>query len=202
MGTEPLFMSRADGTRLLYILLKQARPGREAVQFVAAASGDGTSSVVRDLGLIAGGLGIRVLLVELAASRMEDGWSWLGDAAEEERLDTPDFSIRQVGPGGLHVCSWLGAPEAAPSRIAPLLAELHGRFDLILLDVAAFDRSADALLLAPSVFATVLVVATERSRVRALEDLRTQIAECGGSTLGMVLNRWRRHMPQFIEDRL
>ena len=117
-------------------------------------------------------------------------------------METAEFSFVQVGSGSLFVATWLGAPEAAPSRIASVLGELRGRFDLILMDVAAFDRSADALLLAPTVFATLLVVATERSRIRAVEDLRTQIAECGGATLGMVLNRWRRHMPRFVEDRL
>ncbi len=198
-------MSRADGTRLLYLLLKQVKPGQEAVQFVAAASGDGTSSMVRDLGLIAGGLGIRVLILDLDTSEARGtGWSWASVAhpAGGEDASGPEFTLLQVGSSSLYVSTPIPSLASVPSRTAEVLTRLRGKFELILIDVAAFDRSADALLLAPTVFGTCLVVATERSRVRAVDDLRTQIQECGGSTLGMVLNRWRRYMPQFIEDRL
>ena len=214
-------MTIGDGTRLLYLLLKQARPGFEAVQFVAAYAGEGTSSVVRDLGLIASGLDVRVLLLDLGSEGQEHA-SWLrqncsvADGSDVLRRWPPnepgqdivsapglqDIDILQVSGSSLHV-SWRPADASVtPAHYLQMLAGLRGQFDLILIDTAAFQRSATALLLAPHAFASVLVVAAERTRIRAVDDLRTQLLDCGGVVAGMVLNRYRRYIPKFIYDRL
>lgn len=236
---RPVFMSPSDGARLIYLLMKQARPGLETVQFVATRDGEGTTSVVRDLGLIAASLGVRVLILDLDGAGQEHA-TWLRtqygaaspdtalrrwrpmapgagqdgpsgpDGGPSSGLDDgldddpglPDFTVLQLGNSSLCVSYRTDPVAVSPARYVQTLSRLRGEFELILVDVPAFSHSADSLLLAPHVFATLLVVAAEQTRVQVVDDLRNQIVECGGVVSGMVLNRRRLHIPKMIYDRL
>ena len=190
-----------------------------------------TTSIVRDLGLIAASLGIRVLILDLDGAGQEHA-TWLrtqygaaspdtalrrwgpvapgpgqdGPASPDSGLDVgsgpPDFTVLQLGSSSLCVSYRTDPVAASPARYVQTLSRLRGEFELILVDVPAFARSADSLLLAPHVFATLLIVAAEQTRVQVVDDLRNQIVECGGVVSGVVLNRRRLHIPKMIYDRL
>jgi Mrp family chromosome partitioning ATPase len=52
-------------------------------------------------------------------------------------------------------------------------------------------------MLASQVDAVILVVAAESTRAPVAQNLHDRIAEVSGPVVGVVLNRWRFHIPSF-----
>ena len=50
--------------------------------------------------------------------------------------------------------------------------------------------------------ATLLVVSAESTRASAVRTLRDRLAESGGNTAGVILNKRRFHVPQAAYERL
>jgi hypothetical protein len=69
--------------------------------------------------------------------------------------------------------------------------------DLVVVDAPAADRSEAALVIAPLVDSTVLVVAAEQGAVRAPGALRDAVVASGGTVAGLVFNRAKIEPPRF-----
>ena len=66
------------------------------------------------------------------------------------------------------------------------------------MDCPAADRSTDAVIIAPFMDCTVLVVAAEGTDTRGPAALRDAIEQAGGRCAGLVFNRARIAPPSFL----
>ncbi len=203
----PEFLDVIDGQRLVHMLGHDRSTGA-IVQLLAASSGEGTSTLVRDLALVAARLpGLRVLLLDydppgnkqILALRERYGIAVLGtDDADQ----TGDVVIHRLALGGLCVSeSRLPAGIAAPGLVR-LFPMLRMDFELVLIDSPAIDRSYDGIMLAPNVDTTLLVVEAERTRSVVAQNLRDRVLDVGGAIGGVVLNKQRYYIPNFIYRRI
>jgi Mrp family chromosome partitioning ATPase len=93
-------------------------------------------------------------------------------------------------------------PVSGPFAWADLFTALRKDFDLVLIDSPPFERSYDGIVLAADVDTSLLVVEAERTRAAAVGNLRDRIQDMGGHVAGAVLNKRRRHVPDFLFRRL
>ena len=176
---------------------------------MAATSGEGTSSVVRDLAVIAARMpGMRVLLMDLDApgdgqlSALRDDFDVTSVGSEILSGAADSVAIHHSALAGLHVSESRVAPGAPRPAWGKILAGLRGRYDLILLDSPSIDRSFEGIMLAPEVDTTLLVVEAERTRSAVAQNLRDRILDAGGAIGGVVLNQQRYYIPKLIYRRL
>ncbi len=69
---------------------------------------------------------------------------------------------------------------------------------LVVVDAPAADRSTAAVIVAPFMDATVLVVAADGADTRAPAAVRDAIEQAGGRCAGIVFNRARIEPPRFL----
>ena len=201
----PSFLSLAEGVQLLHVLRADSGVGT-VVQLMAACNGEGTSSLARDLCLIAvQEVGLRVLLLDLDMRQAD--WvrtthpaplSLVGSVA----TGPAELMVLRLGATRLHVGEPKGdlaIPAASWSGILKLLRE---RFDLVVLDCPSLIRSFDGVLVAPHVDGSLLVVQAQSTRATQVRTLRDRLVEIGGKVLGSVLNKRRYHIPQALYDRV
>jgi Mrp family chromosome partitioning ATPase len=200
----PRFLGIGDGNRLVH-MLRQERSTGTIAQLIAARAGEGTSSMTRDLALVAARMpGVRVLLLDLTqpgngqigALRNELG---IAITASKPLIAPPaEVLVHQMAFGDLHVSETFRAPATGLSGWVSQFPTLRTSFDLVLIDCPSTDRSHDGIMLASHVDTTLLVVEAEKTRSSVAQSLRDSITDVGGLIGGVVLNKRRFHVPGFI----
>lgn len=214
----PSHLDPADGTRLIDGLPRDdgvASP----VQFIAARGREGTSTVARDVALIAvRDRGMAVALLDFNPPGDHHA-NWF---AEHLGLDRDDglppsvgtdwsddmahfaiaLSLRQVGASPLHVNARMLPPLPSGTYWRAVFGVMAQCFDLVIVDSPAAERSSDGVMLARQMARTVIVVAAETTRADLVRDLRDRIKEIGGNIAGVVLNKRRNHIPAAIDRML
>lgn len=117
--------------------------------------------------------------------------------------DAGFLCAHQVGTTGLWITRFrreLLKPGQRPLPVAShdYWSALRRHADLVVVDSPAAERSSAAMLIAPVVDATVLVVAAEGEDTRAPAALRDAIEQAGGRCAGLVFNRARVKAPSFL----
>ncbi len=203
----PLLLSVPDATQLIYVL-RQDRTDCTTVQFISARNGEGVSSMVRDICLVAAGtVGLRtLLLVAEEPSRLPADWprDVYGMPSGLRSVANGPAALTMVGiPGSTLV---LAAAERAIPLQTPawqaMLRDLRPHFDLVVVDSPALQRAFTGVMLAPHLDTSVMVVAAESTRATAARTLRDRLVEVGGHTIGAILNKRRFHVPRAAYERL
>jgi len=200
---SPRFLSLEDGQRLLHLLCHQ-RDGGTVVQLVAATRGEGTSSLVRDLALAAIRLaGTRVLLLDLdppgnrQLAALGRDFGLPSEAYTTVKGVSGEATMHRLAAGALHVSETLAPPRNVSDWCGHFPA-MREQFDLVLIDSPAADQFYEAIMLAPEVDTSVLVVEAERTRAAVACNLRDRIQDVGGAIAGVLLNKRRFHVPDII----
>jgi len=182
------------------------------VQFISARDGEGVPQVAREFvrtavqklnktGLLLdanpGGQQAKALGVTLST-----GW--------EDVIGT-DKPIRealfQIGNSGLFISQASGRGTVSSAfydspRVARLLEELKGEFDVVAIDAPSGTVSAGGLALTPKVDGVIIVIEAEETRWQVVQSIKERIAKRGGKVLGVVLNKRRHYIPHWIYKRL
>jgi len=87
---------------------------------------------------------------------------------------------------------------SVPDRVAALLAKMGDQFDLVLLDGPALGAEPEGLWLAPAVDGVIAVVEAERTPALTANSTLRLVREAGGKLLGVVLNKRRFVIPQWV----
>ncbi len=87
-------------------------------------------------------------------------------------------------------------------RIEGIFEDLKQEFDLILIDSPSGDVSTDAFALSPKVDGVILIVEAENTRWPVANDVKERIIKHGGNVLGVILNKRKYYIPEFIYKRL
>lgn len=116
-----------------------------------------------------------------------------------------DVAVQRTAVANLYVLP-AGGPHDNPSRLlrspamTALLTEIQDRFAFTVLDLPAVLENADAPVLAGLADGTVLVVRAGHTDQRAVQQAAGLLT---GATLhGVVLNRWRPALPDFVRRAL
>jgi hypothetical protein len=187
--------------------------GGRIVEFVGAQPGEDTSKLVYQFAqLVAFRLNRKVLL--LTGGQMQqfrnvstDDWSpdWEEAVHDMEFTDQITYPIEEsramplslMNASDLSLAAVVNAPQLQTIRDA-----LRTRFDLILIDSPPIGTSTNAEILASVADGVVLVVEAENARWQAIKYGMAQITAQRGKILGVVLNKRRHHIPDFIYRRL
>ena len=87
-------------------------------------------------------------------------------------------------------------------RFGEILSEFRTRFDYVIFDTPPVSHFADCLVMGPKVDQVILVVRAHRTKRQVVEHAKDEITKHGGKLLGVVLNRRRFFIPDFIYKRL
>ncbi len=82
------------------------------------------------------------------------------------------------------------------------LGKLKNKFDLLLIDSPPASTFSFNLATSSVVNGVAMVVEAEKTRWPVVDSARKKIVQNGGNVLGVVLNKRRYHIPEFIYKRL
>jgi capsular exopolysaccharide synthesis family protein len=192
--------------KIVDALLSQSKS--KIVQFIGAREGEGTSTIVREFARVVANLvGLSVLLLDADRHHpsqdrffdIRNACCW-HEMLKNER--PPEDVFYRIGQSRLFVgpsCNSASfTPEVFDSRFDNMCQNLRTDFDLVLIDAAPLTVSADGLAIASKVDGVILVVEAEKTRWQTVKRLRDSISRVGGNILGVVLNKRRYYIPQFI----
>ncbi len=186
---------------------------RKIIQFIGSREGEGTSTVVRQFARVsATKFGRMVLLLDADQHHPsqhlffhivhERGWQ------EVARENGPiEKALHQFGQTRLFISPSSEYSASHPHIYDSLLIDvfwkkLKQRFDLILIDSPPATTSTDGFAISSKVDGVVLVVEAEKTRWPVAEAVRDRIKKSGGNILGIVLNKRRFHIPEWIYKKL
>jgi Mrp family chromosome partitioning ATPase len=89
-----------------------------------------------------------------------------------------------------------------PSGIDDLLEKLRTRFDFIFIDSPPENVFSIGLATSTSVNGVILVLDAEKTCLDEAKNITDKITKNGGKVLGVVVNKQRNHIPEFISKRI
>ena len=84
-------------------------------------------------------------------------------------------------------------------RIAEMLSVLRERYDFVIFDGSPLRDYSDSSFLAEKMDGIILVVEAERTKSEVLRSIRKDLESTGVNILGVVLNKKRNYIPDYIE---
>jgi protein-tyrosine kinase len=198
----------------LYYSIAAALPDRQhrSVLFVGARPKDGVSTVAKELArTVSSRLNKKVLLVDCQGNCEEFTYQNIDTSVRlEEVLEnkTPlEKAICPVKGSSLSILPfflWADSPHVQMALSEDGNAfwnSLKEQFDLMIVDYPQW-MFANGSLMMPVVDGIVIVVEAEKTRWQVAMGLKEKIIADGGNILGLVYNKRRYYIPQFIYDRL
>lgn len=198
----------AELTPLLAAVRPLLAAGKGAVvHFVAAATGEGTSTIAREFAMLAATTGRRrTLLLDAARGSLEtaryfdcdtsrgliDG-VWIG--AEEAEREQP---ITGTSLTVACLTGERGQGIADPATLRALYDHLRDQFELVVVDCAAMERGEYSTLLPEAADGIFLVIRAEATRPAVITHAKALVEQAGGRFLGAVLNQRRNYIPGFL----
>ena len=186
---------------------------RKIIQFIGSREGEGTSTVIREFARVsASKFGKLVLLLDADQHhptqhlffniQPECGWQEVleNNGPIDKALYQSGETRLFVSPSSQNFISNLHMLNSL--LIDDFWKKLRERFDLILIDSPPATISADGLALSSKVDGIVLVVEAEKTRWPVAESVKDRINRSGGNILGIVLNKRRYYIPEWIYKKL
>lgn len=213
-GHPPLEQDMHREMALLYQHIDSLLDGapKKVIQFIAAKEGEGTSTIVREFARTAGTiLGKSVFLFDADPPNsriaphagVAEGGEGDGDA------ETADGASDGSGSAPVTTAVCL-IPQHSDTirrhfyspRIDSFWESLRQKFDLVLIDSPSLETSPDGIAISRRVDGVVLVLEAEKTRWPVAERLKEQIQRSGGNILGIVFNKRRYYIPDFVYKRI
>jgi len=177
----------------------RARGGSSAIALSSFAPGEGVTSTTSNLAWAIGAIGHAVTAVDANLrspglhdrfGQGNDGGLSAGAGAANGRSIPRATSLPSLG---LVVAGQIDRhpSEVIANNLAPLLAELEGVGELVLIDTPALSEAADPLMVGAMTRAVILVVGARQRTPAELEGAVQDFREAGAEVLGVILNRAR-----------
>jgi Mrp family chromosome partitioning ATPase len=177
------------------------------LHFVAAAGGEGTSTIAREFALLAATTGRRrTLLLDAARGDLQTARYFECDTArgliDGIWIGYDEADLRRSVPGtSLSVACLVGERSNGPAdavTLSALYEQLRDQFELIVVDCAAMERGEYSTLLPDEADGIFLVIRAEGTRPAVIAHAKSLVEQAGGRFLGAVLNRRRNYIPEFL----
>ncbi len=183
----------------------------KTILFAATAHGEGASTTaVNFAASLARDSQLKVLLIDvnLRTPSLHDVFKidhtyGLSDLVAENGRGSPI----KVGLGNLYVIP-CGRPQSDPVTLLgsngfdQFLKRMSDGYDYVVLDAPPLLGIPECRVLCAKVNGVVLVIESGRTRRQVALSAKKQLEEAGGKLLGVVLNRRRYYIPEFISRRL
>ena len=175
------------------------------VMFIASQGGEGTSTVAAQFAQsLASDERLRVLLVDAHVRRPAYGYDGSPSAVPPARV-TPRRQAQPDAPGPDLMPLSADSREAhnlTPASLRESLDAVASGYDWIVIDGPPVLESPDAATLGVVADGVVVVVQAGRTKRPVLTRSVDLMSRAGGRVLGMVLNRRRLEIPEFIYRRI
>ncbi len=112
-----------------------------------------------------------------------------------------------VGPGNLYVIP-CGGPHAEPLPVLQsngfdlFLKRMRDSYDFVILDAPPIHGFAETRVLCPKVDGVILVIESGKTRRQVAFSAKKQLEKAGAKLLGVVVNKRKYYIPEFIYRRL
>ncbi len=190
--------------------LLEAGKSNNVVQLVGSRSGEGTSTVARELARTAvRNFDRSVLLVNMDGI----GNSQCSHFADAARMDIPREQTDLPVPQQIHTSEEtdLHLTRMTNTDVARIysgkngnstaLDRLRQNYDLVIIDSPALEHNETNPFF-PLAGAVVLVVEAEKTKHQIVRRSKEYIERQGGNLIGIVLNKKRFHVPDWLYERL
>ncbi len=199
----------------LYQAIESLLPRRpkKLIQFIGAREGEGTSTLAREFARVAA-MRICKSVLLLDGDRFQPSHhlffpispdlGWVEVVKEGREFER---AFCQVKDTNLFISPSSNSSSYTPEifdscTITDFWKMLRSRFDFTIIDCCPLTKSPDGLAIAPKVDGIVLVVEAEKTKWTVAESVKDKLTKVGGNVLGIVLNKRRYHIPQFIYKHL
>ena len=212
-GLPPLQMEKEMGSLLHNVLGLLPDPQRAIIQFIGSRKDEGTSTVLREFGLfVATRANKSTLLIDADHTCLPQHQA-LGihpQISLERILDEGGSFQEAICPvegSQLFLCR-LHEETGGNSRTglltnnAEIWDKLRKEFDFILIDSSPMGVSDEAFTFCSSTDGVILVVEADKTRSRVVSNLKIRVAQSEGKVLGLVFNKQRYYIPEWIYKRL
>jgi protein-tyrosine kinase len=192
---------------LLYSAVTAYMPEEQSrvIELASATPGEGTSTIAREMALtVAGDLSKPVLLVHVVTDLpLSPGLEAVAhgrvplEAVIEADPDVPTLATATLSVGGANAGLLFDGNE-----LDRVLAQAARLARLVIIDVPAILSDVTGIALSRKVSGVLLVVEAEKTRAPIIEQARRVIETGGGRVLGVILNKRKHHIPDWLYRRL
>jgi protein-tyrosine kinase len=195
------------------ILTRHPDGSIKVILFAGTAHGDGSSTTAVNFATtMAGDCKLKVLLVDinLRTPCLHEVFKIAKTPGLSDILTNSGkmaSCVQKVGPGDFYVLT-SGRDHSGPvglfesSQFDQFLKAMREKFDYVILDAPPAPACSEARVLCSKVDGVVLVVESGKTRRQVALKAKRQLEEAGGKILGIVLNKQRYYIPDFIYRRL
>jgi Mrp family chromosome partitioning ATPase len=179
------------------------------IQFISSRPGEGTSTIIRELAkVITTLMGRPVLLLDIDRTHTSPR-GFFGCASPPELDEVVkgtlpiDQAVCQVENTTLFVSPLFQHSVLTPQKLGSqatdqLWDQLRQRFEYVLIDSPPISASSDGLAIVRKVDGVIFVVEAEKTRWPVALAAKEKIVSHGGNVLGMVFNKRRFYIPEFV----
>jgi Mrp family chromosome partitioning ATPase len=202
-------LAREDEAVGLLSALRAALPQKRccSVGIISTLHGEGVSTLAQSLATVAAANPRTKVLLCKIVNQQNDGESPVPfifmetfTALPRERSTANNvggFPLAQAAHSSTGTELSMGSLNA-PSDLQAIVTSVGGSFDLVIVELPPVHDSALGASLARGLDGVLLVVEAERTRMHAIRAAKKAVESCGGTILGVVLNKRRFHIPDFI----
>jgi protein-tyrosine kinase len=197
----------------LHLLPNSKRPAIQVVMVAATDHGEGGTTTAAILAsTLARSVKSKILLVDanLRTPALNEvfepgqGYKLLG-LSDKVLSEIPlDQTIYETDMPNLFFMP-CGRAVSSPSYvfdnelIGAMLPALREQFDFVIFDGSPLRDYSDSCFLAEKMDGVILVVEAERTKAEVLRKIRKDLESTGVKILGIVLNKKRQYIPEYIE---
>ncbi len=185
----------------------------KTIMFTSTAHGDGSSfTAVSFAKTLAQDCGLNVLLMDanLRRPKLHEIFNikyWQGLSNILTRDEDKTSFIKKVGDGGLYLIP-CGEENSEPInlfesiRFEKTLKIMREKFDYVILDVPPVNSYAESIVIATKVDGVILVLESDKTRQQVAIRAKQEMEKAGANVLGVILNKRKHYIPEWIYTRL
>lgn len=185
----------------------------KTILITSATHGNGSSfTAVGFATTLARDYGLKVLLVDanLRSPRLHEVFNIHYDQGLSNLLTKKEeitSCLKKVGPGNLYVIP-CGEKNSAPLtlfesiRFEKSLKIMREKFDYVIFDAPPVNSYAESRVIAAKVDGVVLVIGSGETRRQVAIKAKQELEEAGAKVLGVILNRRKHYIPEWLYQRL
>jgi len=192
--------------------LRSSTQKNKVIQFISTDGEQGTSTIVLELARVAALKYTKsVLLLDADLRKLDqEPFNITLEHSLEETIragDPVDKALYQIANSSLFLSRLFKGSGSIrqfldPSGIDDLLEKLRTRFDFIFIDSPPENVFSIGLATSTSVNGVILVLDAEKTCLDEAKNITDKITKNGGKVLGVVVNKQRNHIPEFISKRI
>jgi len=192
--------------------LRSSTQKNKVIQFMSTDGEQGTSTIVLELARVAALKYTKsVLLLDADLRKLDqEPFNITLEHSLEETIragDPVDKALYQIANSSLFLSRLFKGSGSIrqfldPSGIDDLLEKCRTRFDFIFIDSPPENVFSIGLATSTSVNGVILVLDAEKTCLDEAKNITDKITKNGGKVLGVVVNKQRNHIPEFISKRI